>query len=208
MEAILIETRRLKTLTLVLVAVALLLGKPVLAQSGGSSGIEERPAGGFANSSTIFSDVEFKLKRILRDPKDPLALRMVADFINKSDEPRWVLYSLPAPSLIDDFGNQYKINIITGIEACRDNNNRWTTRIDNCDESKNVAQAVKLSPGVPTTTMLRFVGDEQFGYDAELAEMSSTANLKIRVLVSKDGFSDYRKILKHDYVVPAIFLPR
>jgi len=179
--------------------------------NGGQAGDADASAFGqassFANQSTTFDGVEFRLKRLIRDPQDPNKLRLVADVVNVGEADRWIMYFLPYPTLVDELGNTYEVDLQTGIDACRSGDG-WTDYVKNCDSSSNMAAATKLSPGVPTPTMLRMAGIEEKGYDAEMAGLATYTSLRIRFIVSPDGFDDYRTMQLHDYIVPNIPLPR
>ncbi|MEO1471582.1 MAG: hypothetical protein AAFV86_21300, partial [Pseudomonadota bacterium] len=160
----------------------------------------------FSNSTTLFDGIEFSLKRLIRDPSDPKKFRMVANLTNLGDDRKWALLSLPIPSLIDELGNTYTIDLRAGMEACRANNRKWAVTPNTCDDEFERVNASLLAKGLPANLMLRFLGAPDEGFEPELADIANTANLTISFLVSQDGFQDQMTL--HTVTIPNIPLPR
>ena len=174
--------------------------------NGGSAGTADTTALGqptvFENATTTFDGVEFRLLRLIRDPSETNAYRMIAEIANTGSDEKEILFLAPLPELLDELGNAYGADMRTGIEACR-NGSQWSNWPGHCDNGSNAANFSRLSPGVPLTTMLRFVPGDLF--EAELADLATKARLRLHFVVAEPGLETMNA---HEVVIANVPLPR
>lgn len=141
----------------------------------------------YANVTTRFEGISFNLKRLLRDPEQPEKFRMIAEIVGEKGE-KEILYILPAPALVDDLGNLYSADLMTGVDACRrfaayDAN--WVADPSFCSSYGNPARFARLSPGIGRTSMLRFAPSDR--YNTELALIATQFELRLHFVVATPG---------------------
>lgn len=157
--------------------------------NGGKAGTADTSAVGqaaeFANVTTTFDGVEFRLLRLIRDPKDKAKLRIVGQLVNTGDSDRWIFFIAPYPRLVDELGNVYALSrsddqqsdIIAGVAPCINRYN-WTNDAAYCVMDRD-SSSTRLGSNAPVNIMVGFEPMTDGRYDASLASMATFANLSL-----------------------------
>lgn len=187
-------------------------------ENGGQAGSADTTAFGqaaeFSNVTTQFDGVEFQLQRLLRDPKDNSKLKLIGQFVNLGEDDRWLYLFYPFPSITDELGNVYVIELWTGVDACRDRKKEdydWYRDVIRCGQGDG--PATRLAPNLPVTAMLSFVPSDTGEFDGDLASLSTFVNLSMNVSVSTknpEGMfgDDLAAVLSpHAIMIPQIPMP-
>lgn len=199
--------------------------------NGGKAGTADTSAVGqsteFANVTTTFDGVEFRLLRLIREPKDKSKLRLVAQLVNVGDSDRWIAFILPYPALVDELGNYYAVTInpvknnsngkvaVTGVDACYDYG-QWTEDVRNCTYGNESTSGTRLAPSVPVTVMVGFEPSTDGNYDASLALMATFVGLNLHFAMSakqlnqvgSNSASDIRAAIPiYEVAIPQIPMP-
>ena len=155
----------------------------------------------FENVTTEFDGISFKLTRLILDPGEA-DFRAVATLEKTGSGEASVLLLGPEPQLTDELGNVHISRKSTGVLPCMYNSKQWNTKEQNC--SGHHVKATRLVAGIPIHMSMQFTQSET-DYASELAALSNTATLTLRLVYTMDGFKTMKS---NKIVIPAIPLPK
>jgi hypothetical protein len=155
----------------------------------------------FSNITTKFDGIEVQVKRLIKDPTEDGAIRLIFLLSNSSKEDRRMLFLGPHTTLVDELGNVYNAGDTVGVEPCI-YSNRWYEDVNWCGRSFGKV-ATRLAPSVPVTVAIKFKAAE--GFSEELAKMSKTVSLRSRIGHYGEAFKDGKTA---DIIVNDIPFPR
>ncbi|MCZ8017193.1 MAG: hypothetical protein O9274_15930 [Limnobacter sp.] len=180
-------------------------------QTGSGSPLGLGQSGPLSNATTTFDGIDFRVQRIIRDPKDLSKLRIVAEILNSGQDDRWAYLFRPAPNLIDELGNVYVTEKVAGINACfRSLHSDWVDEVFRCGSKGGF---IRLAPNVPVAVMIAFTPAGEDGYDSELAKLATFASASLNFVVSTNDTSvqsedEFRASVNlHNVTVPQITVP-
>ena len=157
--------------------------------NGGQAGSADTSAFGqstqFANITTNFDGVDLQVQRLIRDPKDKSTLRLIGQIVNTNSDSRWIQLFLPFPKLTDELGNEYMVQMWTGVDACRDNKKedyRWRDDIRN--DCPGDGASTLLAPSLPVTFSISFVPSDSGTFDSDLASIAKYLNVSLSLILA------------------------
>lgn len=108
------------------------------APSGKSGAPGSNPMAGqhtpFSNITTKFDGIEVQVKRLIKDPTEDGAIRLVFLLSNSSKVDRRMLFLGPHTTLVDELGNVYNAVNTVGVEPCT-YRKKWHADINWCGKS-------------------------------------------------------------------------
>lgn len=186
--------------------------------NGGQAGSADTSAFGqtaeFSNITTNFDGVDLQVQRLIRDPKDKSKLRLIGQIVNTNSDNRWIQWFRPFPKLTDELGNEYMVQMWTGVDACRDNQKedfRWGDDIRN-DCPGNGASTL-LAPSLPVTFSISFVPSDSGTFDADLASMATYLNVSLSLILATGDLTYLSfeergtKVMPYQVVIPQMPVP-
>ncbi len=172
---------------------------------GGQAGAAAQPAPGVqgqpAGALTTFAGVEFQALRLIRDPGSD-ALRLILRITETADAGRRAALIQPQAVLVDEMGNIYAADSVTGLPVCA-NNQPWDMDAANCAYYRK-NDPVLLTPNLPTPVVINFRPAAE-GFIADIAALAASASLKARVALFSQDFKD---TTVSDVIINGIELPK
>lgn len=146
-----------------------------------------------------FSGVEIRAARVVQEPGSDV-IRVIVQATESADPGRRAALVRPKPVLIDDLGNVYELQSVTGMSICQSRS--WDVDAEYCATRHNLTTDMK--PRLSTPIVFVFKPQEAL-YNAELAGMAERVALNVRLaLYARDD----GKALAADVVVPDLVLAR
>ena len=196
------------TKLLTLVCAIFWMASPLAAQftgggsnGGGSSGLGIQDQG--ENATDTFGGLTFQVQRLVRDPANNNAFRLILRVVDTEKPGRRVALVQPAATLVDEFGNIYYVANSTGIPICTQQGRAWNLDTKNCAYYMKETPIV-MTPGQPLPVVFTILPYEG-AFSAELAQMASTASLTARIAYYS---TDLKSQNFHDVVINGIQLPQ
>ena len=186
--------------------------------NGGQAGSVDTSAFGqaaeFSNVTTTFDGVELQILRLIRDPKDKSKLRLIGQIVNGNPDNRWIQLFVPFPNLTDEMGNEYFVDMWTGVDACRSGpKEKYYWRDDLRYDCPGDGVLTLLAQNLPVTISISFVPSDSGTFDAELASIATTLNASLSFVVATGDLTQMVNVDRDTYlstyqvVVPQIPVP-
>lgn len=195
----------------ILVTLAVLFGlaAPVAAQFTGGGNASGGSSGAFGvkdqgeNATDTFAGLTFQVQRLVRDPANANAFRLILRVIETEKTGRRVALVQPAATLVDELGNIYYVANSTGVPICTRPGKAWDMDTKNCAYYLKDTPVV-MTPSQPMPVVLTILPYEG-AFSPDLAQLAATASLTARFAIYSN---DLQTQNFYDVVINGIELPQ